>query len=67
MNGSKEWWQSSGVWGALGTVIAGLAAAFGYATTGIDVAVTEIGLSLAGAVAGVIALRGRIVADKKIN
>lgn len=67
MDGSKPWWQSTGVWGALGTVVAGVLAAFGYAASGIDVAITEVGLSLAGAVAGLIALRGRIVADKKID
>lgn len=67
MDGSKKWWESTGVWGALGTVVAGLLAAFGYAASGIDVAITEIGLSLAGAVSGVIALRGRLVANKTIE
>jgi hypothetical protein len=67
MGDAKQWWESSGVWGALGTVVAGLVAAFGYAATGIDVSITEIGLSLAGAVSGIVALRGRIKATKRIS
>jgi len=67
MNGTKQWWQSTGVWGAVGTIVAGLLAAFGYASAGVEATISEIGLSLAGAVAGIIALRGRIVAKDTIK
>ena len=62
----KAWYASKGVWGGLGAIIAGLLGAFTSYTVNPE-AVAEVGLSLAGGVAGALALWGRIKATSVIK
>ena len=68
MNTTKKWYMSKGVWGAVITLIAVIAQLFGYQ---IDPelqqqAVSQITTIIAG-VGGLVALYGRIKAEKKIG
>lgn len=67
-NDSKKWWESSGVWGGLATLV-GLALQFmGY---GVDIQttadITAWFVSVGTAVSAGIALWGRISATKKVS
>jgi len=68
MQNSKKWWQSKTIWGAIITLIAVIAQLFGVK---IDPAlqqqlVTQI-TTIAAGVGGLLALYGRIKADKRIS
>lgn len=64
----KVWWQSKGVWGSLIAVAAGIAGAFGFNidSAGQEVIASSV-VAIAGAVGGLIALWGRIRAEKKLT
>ena len=65
MNGSKNWWQSEGVWGGLAALLAGVAGMMGW-----EIGATEINdmlLSAMALIGGVLAIIGRIKATSKIS
>jgi hypothetical protein len=68
MNDRKQWHQSKTVWGAFIAILAGLLQA-----GGIDLDAdgqTQLAdslLALSGAIGGLIALYGRLMADKKVG
>ncbi len=62
---TKPWWKSKGVIGGLVAVIAGLAGLFG-----VDVdqpVLTDIILQVGAAIGGVLAVIGRIKAEKPVH
>lgn len=64
----KKWYASKTVWGGAIAVIAGIAGAFGIAVGVEDQAViAESITAIAGAVGGLIAVYGRIKADRRIK
>ena len=68
MQDTKAWWQSKAVWGALITLVAVIAQLFGVQ---IDPelqqqAVNQV-TAIAAGIGGLLALYGRIKADKKIG
>lgn len=67
MTETKKWYESSGIWGAVATVVVGALSALGYATEGLAENVEAVITSAAAAVTGAIALRGRLKATKKIG
>jgi hypothetical protein len=71
MNDTQPWYLSRGVWGALVSVLATLAAALSHNKVQIlpadqDQIVTLI-LTLAGALGSAVALIGRLMATKQIS
>lgn len=65
---NKKWYLSKGVWGGLVAALAGLAGLFGYAVSPDDqVALADAIPSAISAVGGLIAVLGRIKANKKIG
>lgn len=59
---------SKTVWGGILAVLAAVAGFLGYTVTPADqVALMEIGAAVVGAVGGVLAIYGRIVATKRIG
>jgi hypothetical protein len=71
MNDTQPWYLSRGVWGALVSVLATLAAALSHNKVQIlpadqDQIVTLV-LTLAGAIGGAVALYGRLRATKQIT
>lgn len=68
MDDNKVWWQSKSVWGSIVAVLAGVAGAFGLNIDGAgqEIIATSI-VGIVGAVGGLIALWGRIRADKKLT
>lgn len=64
----KKWYESKGVWGGIIALLAAIAGAFGYTVTGDDQqALSEIALSLGGAVGGLLAIYGRVKASKRVK
>ena len=65
---TKKWYQSKTVWGSVVTIGAAIAGVFGY---GIDAdtqgRIVENISSIVAAAGGLLALVGRLVADKKIS
>ncbi len=68
MIGTKKWYESKTIWASIVTVAAAVAGMFGYTIdTDTQNAIISNITSLVAAVGGVIAMWGRIVADKKIG
>lgn len=68
MNADKPWYLSRTVWAGLVALVLSLAGIFGLATDAVDQgARTDILLQLATAVAGAIAVIGRIGATSRIS
>jgi hypothetical protein len=68
MDSVKKWWESSGIWGAVGTIVVSLGAALGYQIDPTLVNDTVVwGSSIATAVTGIVALWGRWRATAKIK
>jgi len=68
MNDTKPWYMSRTVWGALVAIAASIGGAFGLAITEADQ--TEIAdsvLQVVGALGGVLALYGRLSAEKILS
>lgn len=62
---TQPWYTSKGVWGSIAVIVVAAAAVFGVQ---LDVgAVIQEGLAIGTAVAGGIALYGRVVATKRIS
>ena len=65
---SKSPWASRGVWGGIIALVAAILGAFGYAVGEADqAALVEIGVAVAGAVGGIMAIVGRVRATKQIK
>lgn len=65
--GTKPALQSTGVWGGIIAVLAGVAGLFGYSISEADQAtLTQVIASAGATLGGVIAIWGRIRATKKI-
>ena len=68
MEDNKAWWQSKAVWGGLVAVGSAVAGAFGISVDGATqeeiVSYIVVG---AGAVGGLVAIYGRMRAEKKIG
>ena len=63
-----EWYKSKGVWGGLIAVGAAIAGAFGYMISPEDQAsLSEAAVVVAGAVGGVLAVYGRVKAEKMVK
>ncbi|TMV01518.1 hypothetical protein [Brucella haematophila] len=68
MTDDKAWYLSRTVWAGLASIILGLAGAFGVADSAIDqVALTDVLLQLAAAIAGIVTIFGRIRATSRIS
>ena len=63
----KKWYQSNAVWGGIIALLAAIAGAFGFSIGAEDQAgLVDAALSVAGAIGGVLAIYGRVKADKYI-
>ena len=68
MNEEKPWYLSKTIWGALVSVAATLAAMFGLPVdAGGQAALTEAILQTVSAVAGIVAILGRVSANSRIG
>jgi hypothetical protein len=68
MDGTKAWYQSKTIWGALIAVAAPLAHAAGLELNAeTQGELTDIAVTFAGAIGGLLALYGRIVASAPIR
>ncbi len=64
----KIWWKSRGVWGGVVAMLAGVAAALGYALSeGVQADIVELIIGIAGVAGGGVAVWGRIKAETKIG
>lgn len=65
---SKQWYQSKSVWGGIVAVAAGIAGFFGInLEPSAQTQLVDAFLALAGATGGMVAIIGRIKADRKIR
>ncbi|MFZ5645827.1 MAG: hypothetical protein ACOY46_19900 [Bacillota bacterium] len=68
MEDNKKWWQSKTVWGGMVAVGAAVAGAFGLQIDGqTQNEITEYITVGAGAIGGLLAIYGRLKADKGIK
>lgn len=68
MTDVKSLFASKTVWGGILALIAALAGLFGYTITPADqAALMETATAIVGAIGGVLAIYGRIVATKRIG
>ena len=68
MEDNKAWYQSSGVWGGIVTLGAAIAGGFGIVVDeGSQKELVGYLVALGTAVGGVLALYGRVTANKKIG
>ena len=68
MSGEKPWYKSKGVWGGIIAAVAAGASAFGIdVSAGAQDDIVKHVTSLAGAVGGLLAVVGRVMADTKIE
>lgn len=68
MNNAKPWYLSKTVWGALVSVAASLGAMIGVPLDGLNEgAVTDAILQMVAALAGVVAIFGRMSATERIE
>lgn len=67
--GYKRWWESKGVWGGISTIVVGVAGLMGVVIDGAALAdaMGTIASSFAVVVTGLLALVGRLNADKRIG
>lgn len=65
---TKKWWESKTVWGGIVAVLAGGAGLFGVSLAAEDkVYVIDALTAIASAVGGLLAVYGRVKADKKVG
>lgn len=63
----KKWYQSKAVWGGIIALLAAIAGAFGFSVGAEDQSgLVDAALSVAGAIGGVLAIYGRVKAEKYI-
>lgn len=68
MYDSQKWYQSKAVWGGILAVLAGVAGAFGYVVDeSMQAEGAAIMTALAGSIGGLVAIYGRIKAEKRIK
>ena len=65
---TKQWYLSKTVWGALIAIVASLVPAMGMEfDAGTQAQLVDDLVSLAGAIGGLIAIYGRLTADKRVG
>ena len=68
MDETKQWYLSKTVWGALIAILASLLPAMGMELdTGAQARLVDDLVSLAGAVGGLVAIYGRLTAEKRLG
>lgn len=68
MDQDKNWWQSKAVWGGIIAFLAGIAGLFGIVVPeAVQGDLTTHVTALAGAIGGLIAVYGRIKAERKLK
>lgn len=68
MNQEKEWYQSSAVWGGLIALGAAIAGTFGIVIDeGARAELTDYAVAIAGGIGGLLAIYGRLKAEKQIK
>jgi hypothetical protein len=68
MDETKQWYQSKTVWGALIAIIASLLPAMGMELDGsVQGQLADNLVSLAGAIGGLVAIYGRLTAEKRLS
>ncbi len=68
MNEQKPWYASMGVWGSAIAILAPLLSMLGYSMADADRQQLSVLLGgIGGAVAGIVALYGRVTATKRIG
>lgn len=68
MEENKSWWQSKTVWGGIIAFAAGIAGVFGIAVPeAVQGDIAEHVTALASALGGLIAVYGRIKAERKVG
>ena len=64
----KTWYQSKAVWGGVVAVVAAVAGYFGLPLGEADqAALVDAALAVAGAVGGILAIYGRVTAEKQVR
>ena len=66
MNEQKEWYKSKAVWAGIVTAVLGILGAIGIDLASEQDTITDLLVQIGVAVSGVIALVGRLTANKKI-
>jgi outer membrane lipoprotein SlyB len=65
---AKPWWQSKTMWGGIIAGAAGLGGLFGLSLdAGTQAELTDIAAAVAASVGGLLAIYGRIKADRKVG
>lgn len=65
---TKKWWQSKTIWGGVVAIGAAAAGAFGHAVDqDTQDQVVELIMAIVGAAGGLLAIYGRLKADKEIK
>ncbi|TPV94848.1 MAG: hypothetical protein B7733_13000 [Myxococcales bacterium FL481] len=68
MNGTKPWWQSTGMWGGIVATLTPIIGALGYAISEQEQQQIVVGITtVITVISGVVATRGRKVARKEIK
>lgn len=68
MENSKDWYKSKTIWAGVVTIISSAAAGFGYPIEAdIQSGIIEIVLTIVTSVSGMVAIYGRITADKQVK
>lgn len=64
----KKWYESKGVWGGIIAMLAAISGAFGYAVDAdAQASIAELITVVVGGVGGLLAIIGRIKADRKVG
>lgn len=67
-NTPKHWYESKGVWGGIIAMLAAIAGAFGYAVDAeAQASIVELITVIVGGVGGLLAIVGRIKAERKVG
>lgn len=68
MKNSKPWWKSKAVWGGIIALVAGIAGAFGFSVGAEDQQIiVDAVLAIVAGAGGLLAVYGRIKADKRVG
>ncbi len=68
MNDMKQWYESKTVWGGLIAILASLLQAAGIdVDPGTQADLADNAMALAGAIGGLVAIYGRLTAEKKLG
>lgn len=65
--GKKKWWESTGVWGGVVAVLAGVAGFIGLDAVGVAADLDQVITGALSVVGGIVAIVGRFRARKQIE